>query len=214
MKALFISLLTLLLMLEISAQKIELPSFYVSKVNKASEGYYFFSPIKLDASGAVGFPTDLILDKNGKVIYFKQYTEGRFSGGLRLQTNGMLSYYSNEKFYLMDSTFKTVDTITCKNGLKQDAHEFIVLENGNYLLIGHETIEMDLSRFNFFDKSSSPGSTHAKVKCDVVQELDKNKNVVFEWHGKQYYDFGDIDPYYLTSTDVVDWMHFNALAHD
>src|SRR5690606_41268256 len=108
MKALFISLLTLLLMLEISAQKIELPSFYVSKVNKASEGYYFFSPIKLDASGAVGFPTDLILDKNGKVIYLKQYTEGRFSGGHRLQSKGMLPYYSYDKFNLSDISSNTI----------------------------------------------------------------------------------------------------------
>jgi hypothetical protein len=214
MMKLLASFLVLFFSLDIGAQSLNLPSFYISKLDSSSVGYYFFSPIKLGKTGASTLPIDLVLNKYGKVVYFKQYAEGRFSGGLQLQANGLLSYYFNEKFYLMDSTFKVVDSVNCKNGLKQDAHELLVLENGEFLMIGYEIIEMDLSNYNYFNKNKSAGSAKAKVKCDVVQALDRNKNVVFEWHGKDYYDFDDVDPYYLNSPNDVDWLHFNALEHD
>jgi len=190
-----------------------LPAYKVTVSNPPFSAYYFFSPIKISAKGN-SLPVNVILDSIGEPIFFKKLPKGLHSESFRLQCNYQMSYNFEGKFYLMDSTFTVVDSVGCKNDLQLDAHDFVVLPNGHYLLLGYETLKMDLSRYNYFNKDHSPGSKEAKVKCDVIQELDVEKKVVFEWHGKDHFQFSDLDPIYMNSPVDVDWMHFNAVEDD
>lgn len=203
----------LLSIFSVSAQKQSLPNYKVSVFDPTFKAYYFFSPLKISARGN-SLPINMIVDSKGDLIYYNWMTKGPFAGNFRLHPNGLMSYHFDGKFYLMDKTFKLVDTVGTKNGIQLDPHEFIILPNGHYILIGSEYITMDLSVYPYFNKKQDPGSKQAKVKCDVIQELDDKKNMVFEWHGKDHFDFTDVDPVYFSDPVNVDWMHFNAVEDD
>jgi hypothetical protein len=191
-----------------------MPNYSVSVCDNTEKLYYFFSPIKLNYSGKHSLPINMIIDEQGEIIYYKKFSKGPFAGSFRCQKKGVLSYYFDNKFYITNSDFQIVDSVYCKNKIILDPHDFIILPNKHFLLLGYETVTMDLSSYNYFNKNGSPGSSIAKVKCDVIQELDINKNVVFEWHGKDYYDFSDVDSSFLFNPSDVDWMHFNAVEYD
>jgi hypothetical protein len=204
--------LTALLLLVFAASTAQnLPAFSVDVCNAASNGYYFISPFSptqnLDAEL-------IILDRQGRVIYYK-IVAGSHSGDFTIQPNGLITYELGSKFYLMDSTFSIVDSVECVNGIQTDNHEFQILPNGHFLMLGYENVSMNLSSYHIFGPNHTlAGNANANVKCGVIQEQDTNHNVVFEWHVKDHFSFADADPYFMNSPLNVDWTHCNALDLD
>jgi hypothetical protein len=207
----FVLIFNCLLFLVTEAQT--LPAYTISACDPGSKEYYFCSLMKADASSSSFNQCHIIFNRKGEILYYRQFRPGQFTGDFKLQPNGLISFFFNDKFYLMDSTFSIVDSVYCKNGALTDNHEFQLLPNGHYILLGSETTIMDLSRHYSF-KGALAGSAKANVKCGVIQEQDAMKNVVFEWRSKNYFDFDDVDPYFLPDTLNVDWMHVNAVARD
>ncbi len=199
---------------ELSAQTI--PRYHVVlSDSQASVGYYFLHAVKV---GAPSTPSHIILDAQGRLVYFKPFT--RASSDFKLHPNGMMSYLgttgvpSNLKFFLMDSTFVVVDSVQCRNGIFTDAHDLQILPNGHYLVLGYEFRTVNLSSYLWFNGNGSPGSATASVKCGVIQELDENKNVVFEWKGYNHFQFADVQEERLFDPVNVDWTHVNSIGVD
>lgn len=167
-------------------------------------GYYFLYPYKIPKS----LDAQQILDAKGRVIAYNLINA---ASDFKLHHNGMISYFANGKHIIMNQSFKIIDSISCVNGIETDRHDFIILPNGHYLLIGMETITEDFSNKYCFLKKGINGSKNAKVKYGVVQELDRNKNVVFQWSSKGTYLPEDADPFYLTDTANIDLTHFNSV---
>jgi len=192
-----------------------LSPFVVKKAQTLS-GYFFMTTIKPTAvSTNTQFPYhNIILDNIGDAIYYKRFPGNQRICDFKIQPNGMISYFDTEKFYLMNSEFTIVDSVFCKNNFKTDNHELLILPNGNYAMLGLESYTMDLSAYNVFNHLQHAGSSTAQVISAVIQELDKNKNVVFEWHCKDHFEFMDVDTFYLSDPTKVDWTHCNALAID
>lgn len=187
------------------------PAFSVTAYSPASSGYYFIIPF---VPGSGDFPTHMILDSMGRVVYYKPMSVLN-SGDFKIQPNGLMSYSWANKFYLMDSTFTLVDSVRCRNGIITDTHDMQVLPNGNYLLLGYEYVTMDLSSYYYFGPTNNaPGSTTASVRAVVVQEQMPNDSVVFEWHSKDYFSFADVDPFFMTGPSNVDWTHSNSVELD
>jgi hypothetical protein len=209
----FVLALLIIFLQQFAKPQPKIPDFKVSARNNL-EGYYFFSPIKIGKQGAVSFPSDLILDGKGQLVYIRNYKNGTFSGGLKKQSDNCYSFFYGDKFFLMDSLFNVYDSIACKNGLVMDPRDLQISGAGNYLLIGSETLEQDLSKQKLFNNGTVTGNKNSKLKCDVIQELDKNKRVIFEWHGKDHFSLEDVDPEYLTDPVNIDWLHFNAVHYD
>jgi hypothetical protein len=204
----FLRLVLLLLTSSCSAQIF--PAYTLNVCDTNSTGYYFLAPLKI---GQGVNPTQLILDARGNVIYSHEFTTS--AGDFKLQPDGLMSYGYQNAFYFMDSTFTVVDSVTCVNGILHDGHDMRVLPNGNFLLMGYENVQMNLSGYNLFGPNNNiPGSTNATVKCGVIQEQDANGNVVFEWHSKDYYAFDDVGVEWLGNPNNVDWTHFNAMELD
>ena len=185
------------------------PPVFTATVNNAPAGYYFISAYK---GAVVSYP--IILDGSGNIVYYKKII-GSNSGDFKLNPDGRMSYFmsSKTKFMIFDSTFKPVDSVAAV-GYTTNAHELQILPNGHYLILGYEIITQDLSAYNYFNNNGSPGSTSALVKADIVQELDANKNLIFDWHYKDYFPFDEVDPYFLMSPNNVDWSHANAIEWD
>jgi hypothetical protein len=198
----------------ISGQIKTIPNYSVTICKDKTKGYYFFVPIRITpASAAIYAPFHVILDETGKLIYYRKLGLGQSPNDFKIQPNGQISYYNNEKFYLMDSTLTVIDSVFCKNAVMHDGHDLKITADGKFLLLGYENLKMDLSSYHFF-KDRSAGSPSATVKSGIVQELDKNKNVTFEWHAKDHYNFMDVDTSYLSDPADVDWTHFNAIDYD
>lgn len=213
MKQTFVFFL-LVFAVKFTAQNAIVPGFSVSISSEEAKGFYFFSPIKIGHNGVATLPVNVIIDEKGNLVYYKKFSKGPFAGNFRLLTNGLMTYQHSNKFYLMDSAFVIKDTIVCVNGIQQEPREFFILPNGHYVLLGSETIKMDLSEYPFFNHKGLPGDTAANVKCDVIQELDSNKHLVFEWRSKHHNQFNTVDAFFMSNPKDVDWQHSNAIAID
>ena len=156
----------------------------------------------------------MILDRFGDLVYYKPIGAINHTPDFKVQPNGMITYFLNDKYYILDSTFTIKDSVFCKNGVMTDDHELQILPNGNYLMMGYENVVMDLSAHQWFKPTGTYGSATADVKCNVIQEQDSTKNVVFEWHAKDYFSFDDADSVWYANPNVVDWTHSNALELD
>ena len=156
----------------------------------------------------------MILDSLGRVVYYKVFDTDGNIGDFKLQPNRLMSYSNRDTFYLMDSTFKIVDSVFCRNGIFNDRHDFRILPNGHFLLLGYEYVQMDLTPYHLPDVNGYRWGHNEKVKCGVFQELDQNKQVIFEWHAKDHYDFTDADETYFEGPGTLDWNHFNSIQCD
>lgn len=143
-----------------------------------------------------------IIEPDGSIIYAQQ----RDNEGLNfiLQESGYLSYFSIGKFMIMDSLYHVVDSFKCGNGYFTDWHEFQYLENGHALLLSYDNQSVDMSQI------VTGGDTNAIVEGLVVQEIDTNKNVVFQWRSWDHFEITD-----ATHIDFLDsyfsYVHGNAL---
>ncbi|MFH2094629.1 MAG: aryl-sulfate sulfotransferase, partial [Bacteroidota bacterium] len=169
-----------------------------------SGNYYdeplFFYIITALASNHDRFLT--IIEPDGSIIYALQRdNEGL---GFILQDSGYLSYFSMGKFMLMDSLYNIVDSFKCGNGYFTDWHEFQHLKNGHALLFSYDNQSVDMSQI------VAGGDTNAVVEGLVIQEIDTDKNIVFQWRSWDYYEITD-----ATHVDFLDsyfsYVHGNAL---
>ena len=63
-----------LLIPEIFAQSY--PEFSCTVFDTSTSGYYFLVPIRVGSGGPVQNPTQMILDRNGNVVYTKEFASG------------------------------------------------------------------------------------------------------------------------------------------
>lgn len=128
----------------------------------------------------------------------------------RLHGNGLLTYfdYASSKFFAMDSTLALVDSFWVQNGFTTDEHDIKILANGNVLLIGNG--------FRFFDMSQlvPGGDRNASVVVNVVQEIDKKRNVVFEWKAYEHYKLTDVGPEVNLLDPSFIHSHINSIDFD
>ena len=129
---------------------------------------------------------------------------------LKINNNGLITYYDSGTalFYGMDSTFSVVDTFYCKNGYYTDVHELVFLNNGHYLLIGDDYEYVDMSQI------VPGGNTNALVLGIVIQELDQNKNVVFQWRSFDHFKITDATSDINLTAGEIDYAHTNAIEID
>ncbi len=176
-----------------------------------SQGYYFLFTYKMRKEEKPRLGQQLILDGTGAVVYCR-WTD--VASDFKVHPDGRMSFFRKGKFFLMDSLFRIVDSVGCVNNIETDSHDFRILPNGHYLLIGMKSIPTDLSVYPVFLKRGARGSKKGEIKVDVIQELDENKKLVFEWDSSPFYKITDADPIYLNDTTSVSLPHINSVATD
>ena len=185
----------------------------ITAAQNTDDGYIFVGAVSQFYSGPAAI---MILDDTGEPIYMKATPNDHFVGDFRKQTvNGTdyLTYHTgilpgNYTFgssYVLDENYQVVDTWTIGNGYGADVHEFLLLDNGHAILMAYVPISFDLTPYG--------GPADGQILDIVLQEQDADKNVVFEWHASQYLPIDDTEAN-LTSTNLIDYLHTNALAVD
>ncbi|MBN2174819.1 MAG: aryl-sulfate sulfotransferase [Bacteroidales bacterium] len=168
--------------------------------------YYFFAPNNDWGS----FPIDpylIITDRAGIPVYYRKMVSSAYD--LKIQPNGFLSFSSYSPFWgniIMDSSYRVIDKYTMGNGYTYtDFHEFKILENGHAFVMTFD------SQLIGMDTVVPGGDPNAVVLGWVFQELDSDKNVIFQWRNWDHYQITDADEYVDLTGSLVDCVHGNSI---
>ena len=175
-------------------------------------GYFFLSPSHFQ--GTDGF--NLIIDNSGNLVYWQEITDGT-PVDFKVLPNGYLGYGSMYEFSkitgggptvfrMMDSSYTVVDSFAMGNGYIAESHEFQLLPNGHALMLSYDLQNVDMS------KIVPGGHPGAMVLGSIIQELDVDKNVVFQWRSWDYLDLKD--SYNDLTLKVFDPIHINSIDMD
>ncbi len=185
----------------------DFPQITVSTSDNPSPGYIFLSNFSLTPRPAQNFL--MILDNSGTPVYYKKLDTAAYD--FKKQPNGNLTYFSAraQKFYEMNQRYQIIDSFVCGNGYGTDIHEFRLFSNGHAFLMSYDPQRVNMANI------VTHGDSNAIVLGLVIQELDEDKNVIFQWRSWDHYSITDATHENLTSA-VIDYAHGNAieLAND
>ena len=177
------------------------PSYNITINNNPWQGNLFFQ--------IGGFPMKpvKIVDPSGSDIFSQNW--GMKGWDFKLNYNNKLSYFdrSSDGWFIMDSLQNVVDSVYCKNGYVADNHDFLALPNGNYVLIAYDPQPYAM------DTIVANGDPNAIVEGLIIQELDSNHNLLFEWRSWDHFHVTDNTYLNLTSANL-EFIHANAIDID
>lgn len=158
-----------------------------------------------------------MLDDDGEVVNYKELPED-YSYDFKMQPNGLLTYAQflshhtytgggNCAHMLLDQEMNELGSYQMKNGYIAEAHDFQILPNGHILMFGYYMTQMDLSDI------VDGGYPDAKVSGGIIQELDDEGNVIFQWKSWDHYS---PEEYAWTRADrqTVSAFHLNTINMD
>lgn len=183
-----------------------------------SDGYVFLTP------GEPYNESLLILDNNGEPVYYKQAPDSDLFYDFKVQPDGSLTYihidrdvnssgvpyYSSGAAYQMDNTYTTINSFVPvgDSSIKMDEHELQMLPNGNAMFLIEERRTVDMTDV------ITGGRPNAVAIDMVIQEVDPENNLLFDWNGGDYYDVVDIAKPDELEDQTIDYMHSNSIEID
>ncbi len=193
----------------------DFPDITTYKSGITAPGYIFLN-VSAEVEGT-GYYI-MMIDDDGVPFKYKKLTSD-YSYDFKPQPSGLLSYaqFLSHHSYtgggncihmIMDEEMNTVDSFQMGNGYIAEAHDFQLLPNGHALLFGYYMSEFDLS--DIIDG----GYPNAQVSGGIVQELDADKNVVWQWRSWDYYDYRTFDLGSRADRQTVSQFHLNTIEMD
>jgi hypothetical protein len=178
----------------------DIPQLTVTVNKNPSDGYMFIAPYS--------YATYLIItDKNGNPFW---YSPGlSYAADFKKQPNSDLTYYDGAagKHYELDANYNIVNSYYCGNGYTTDVHELRVVDGGYAYVMAYDPEIMDMS------KIVPGGDTNAIVVGFIIQKIDPDKNVVFQWRSWDHFAITDAWHQNLDSS-YIDCVHGNAIEID
>ncbi|HEX7078478.1 MAG TPA: aryl-sulfate sulfotransferase [Candidatus Eisenbacteria bacterium] len=149
----------------------------------------------------------MILEDDGTPVFYRKVPNRAFD--FKMQPDGRLTYFDDSvgRFYALDAQYAVVDSFACGNGYQTDLHDLRVLPDGHALVMAYDPETVDMSVV------VPGGNPAATVLGLIVQELDRDKNVVFEWRSWDHFQITDATHVDLTASSV-DYVHGNAVELD
>jgi hypothetical protein len=118
--------------------------------------------------------------------------------GFATATDGAGFRFKNERIEIVD-TFTTL-------GYGLDTHDVKVLPNGHALVLGAEGRIVDMSTV------VPGGKVDARATGSILQEIDANKQLVFEWHSLDHIPI--TNSFVDLTQSVLDYTHVNSVNLD
>ncbi|MEJ6506305.1 MAG: aryl-sulfate sulfotransferase [Crocinitomicaceae bacterium] len=177
------------------------PDYTILTNNGAHTGNLFFQ-----VGGPPSKPVNIV-NSSGALIYSADF--GSKGWAWKVNLNDKITYFDRQSkgWFVMDSLENVVDTVYCQNGYIADNHDFIALENGNYILFSYD------QRDYATDTISPDGNPDETVIGLVIQELDSDHNVVFEWLSWNHFYMSDYSHINYGNSNI-DFLHCNAIDLD
>ncbi len=182
------------------------PDFTITTNTNPAPGNVFFSHFNnFVASGSTSHYC--IIESDGDSVFGK-YDTINFNN-FDLNRNGYLTLYNtiDSTFGMLDSNYYQIGTYQMGNGYMADVHEFQILPDGSHWMLCYDPQIVDMTVYN---PTYNP---HTTVVGAVIQKLDANNNVVFQWRSWDH--FSILDPEHIPfNTGFIDDVHANAIEID
>ena len=184
--------------------------------SKAIGQGYIYLAVASEVEG-VGFYL-MIFRNDGTPVWYEELPDD-YAYDFKLQTNGLPTYaqFLEHHSYagggdvvhrVMDEDFAEIDRFQMANGYVAESHDFQWLPNGHALLFGYYLTQVDLS-------TKVPGGyPNALVSGGVVQELDADRNVIFQWRTWDHYDLNTYAWDQGSTGPVISEFHLNTINMD
>ncbi len=98
---------------------------------------------------------------------------------------------------LLDENLNVVETVNMGNGFQSESHDFQLLPNGHVLMLGYYTTLADLRAV----VSNAPPL--AEVSGSVIQELDGNRNVIWQWRSWDHFNWNQFSDWGAASASGI-----------
>ncbi|MGQ9819447.1 MAG: aryl-sulfate sulfotransferase [Candidatus Kapaibacteriales bacterium] len=191
----------------------DFPQIIINKSTNPSDGFIYIANFGMGTERSY----IMILDKQGKPVKYRKVRVPGFD--FKMQPNGLItnnriiaSYipqgwgWATAIMEIMDENLNLIDSVQCDSYYIADFHEFKMLPNGHFLLLSYDPQPIDMSQV------IPNGNPNAIVLGSIIQELDENKKVVFQWRSWDHIPMTDT---YSNLTDVaLDPVHTNAIELD
>jgi hypothetical protein len=181
----------------------DFPRFVIDTNTNPAPGDIFYYSFNFE-----GEPTNhiCIMSSDGDSVYSKKTTEK--GGTFNINKNGYLTLFNSDSsfFEVWDSTYNIIDKYATQ-GYTTDAHEFILLPNGHSFLMAYDPQIVDMTIYNPNYKEN------ATVVGAILQELDADKNLVFEWRSWDHIEITEAQHTYFWG-EYIDYVHLNSIELD
>ncbi len=146
-----------------------------------------------------------ILYRDGTPAFYRKV----YGWDLKVQQTGLLTYYDEVQgyWYGMDNAYQVVDSFACGNGYNTNEHELQVMPDGHAWVMAYDAQIVGM------DTVVEGGNPNAMVWGLIIQELDRDKNVTFEWRSWDAFKITDVTQEDLTAPEV-DAVHGNSIFID
>ena len=182
----------------------DFPKFSIINNGGTASGYLFGgSNSSVDSVGNYF----MILDNEGNPQF---YSKELSAGNLQLTGQFASAFPLGPKhqyiWYIKDRTFSIIDSFQMGNGYIADNHDFQLLPNGHAIMLAYDTQPIDMS------KLVEGGQPDAMVTGSIIQELDLNRNVVYQWRCWDHIPI--TDSYKDLTKRRFDYIHVNSIELD
>ena len=187
--------------------------------NAVGNGYIFLEVTDSSTNGGYYL---MMLNNDGSPVWYQRVTN--YTYDFKTLPNGYLHYadiYHTHSWTdggdctheILDDSYNPEETITAGNGYVADSHDFQLLPNGHVLLQGYYVTQMDLSKYVL------GGYPNALVGGCIIQELDQQRNVVFQWRSWDHFTFATYFPptaftNSAATNPVIDAFHIDTVIMD
>jgi len=185
-----------------------IPNIYA--FDNPADGYVFTTP--RPSGGAPYNPYLMVLDNYGTPVFYREWP--RRGNDFKTIPNDQLTFCdfdnnntSVNKYLVMDNKYNITDTLLMGNGYIIDQHDVIMLENGNHFLMAYDPQPIGM------DTVVEGGDPNATVVGFVIQELDADHNVIFQWRSWDHFEITDANHTDFLSSRI-DYVHGNAFEID
>ena len=184
----------------------DFPPIIVNSINNPAPGNIFLTPYS--TLNTITENYIIMTDNYGIPIFYRKLNIVDRILDFKRQQTGVLTYFTNNKYYVLDSTYTIIDSLYTANGYRTDVHDCLLFENGHVLLFSYDYQRIAMNEIVV------GGNPNATVGGLVIQEQDENRNVLFQWRSWDHFQITDatydID---LTSSNF-DYVHCNAIELD
>ncbi len=186
----------------------DFPQYYVSEKNNPGTGHYFLDALSRDSTKP---EYNLIIDTTGFPVYYQHFQPNHRKAFFTYHPQvELLTYYDESlyKFIALNNNLEQVGSYSAV-GYFTDLHELVLNEDGSYWLFGYDTQPVDVSQIY------PGGCESALVTGTIIQKIDADSNLVFEWSSWDHFSILDADTGFIDLTSCqFDYCHGNALSFD
>ncbi len=150
----------------------------------------------------------VIVDNYGTPVFYREWPSKTVN--FQVVANNQLihkhkdaNHVDPNSFLVLDDKYNITDTLRVGNGYSTNTHDGILLENGNHYLMIYDNQLVGM------DTIVPGGNPNATVRGFVLQELDPDHNVIFQWRSWDHFNITDANNVDLTKA-TVDYVHINS----